>query len=205
MKFLKYISTCLLMLSAAGCWGMQRLALQRPLVLSDMTIEHTKEPFDFGSDDINELIDVKYKDQDRVYKIGYLECSVINIQKPKHIVKKFTDRRLSCKDAKNNKGEVFELCEGCKKVIVIDYITINDHYQQQGLGRSFLGYFLKYVKDAYPQSIIFLMPMQKFAKNETNFHCSKEELQERLVNFYKSFGARYLKFSDVWMYISVKK
>lgn len=199
MKFLKYISLCVLLLGSASCWGMKRVTLTQPLTFSfeDLTIEHKKENLDFG-DDINESIDLKLKKGNMERSIGYIECSVLDIQKPKHIIKKFADRYLGCHNFKNKIKEVCCLCKNCKKIIIIDHIKINDAYQQQGLGRSFLKYFLTYVARAYPESVVFIRPIQSFAKKG---NLSKDELHKKIVDFYKSFEAKHMICSPEWMFI----
>lgn len=206
MNVFKYMSVMVLVLGSASCWGMKRrVALTQPLSFNDMTITHTRNEFAEGYDEVGEFIYVTYKTGDFAYKIGDLGCTWRDIKKPKHIITKFADRYLSSKNYQKNNRDLCALCEGCKKIIMLDHININDQYQQQGLGRSFFGYFLKHVTDTHTESIVFLRPVQKFAKKEGNLHCSNDELQVRLVNFYKSFGARYLNFSDEWMYILIKK
>jgi hypothetical protein len=204
MKFLKYISLFVFILSGVNCLGME---FRENVVIpsfDDMDINHTlKEGTHSG--DFSELVELTYKGEG----IGHIEYTLLHVQDEDDVVRKFIQDRLQHNPHKiYSKGALSDclaVFEQSNYIIVLDHLKIYSAYQKNGLGRLFLDYFLHTLRQNYEETVVCLKPQQNFTKKSYERDCTKEELQQRLVTFYKSFGADYIPTFDTWMYIPLGK
>lgn len=202
MKILKHISLYILLLSGVSCWSMQNK--ETVLSFDDMDINHEDaELFDKETGDFCEEIILTHKET----QIGHLVHWIIHISKEDDILKKFIYEYVvdssQIKDSADQKkvNECLTLFKNCSYIIKIDTLKIYDTYQKNGLGKLFLDYYSDHIQNNYKNAVVCFMPAQSFARQKNGIVYSPEELQERLITFYKRFGAEHLPSFPEWMYI----
>lgn len=150
--------------------------------------------------------------------IGYMDCSFIHVATEEDILKKFIQPYVAHTDDvtkyywQGHIAECLSVFKQCKKIVVIDFFKIYSFYQRNGYGKRFLDYFLNdYCAKNHPEAVVCLEARQEFTLKEGDpllkirLHEQQRILQERLVTFYETFGARKFPVFARWMYISIKK
>lgn len=90
-------------------------------------------------------------------------------------------------------------------IVELESLKVTDIYQKQGLGKDIMRYFLNYVKNTYgTQVIILLEPVPSFDLKGEDVKLLKSDLYQKLIKFYKNFGAQEIPNVDKWLYIDLK-
>lgn len=190
MEIFKYLSLVVGILSM-NCWGMQQ---QAPFSFEDMKIEH-KVSVNGRSEIclIHNGNNVGFIEYDS-YKIPDLDKFIANRCMDKSI-RYMAERAITDEECKAPflKGQTF---------VELYYIKLAGNYQQQGLGKRFMAYFLQYIKDNNIEPVILLKPAQSFAVKDKSI--STYELDKRLRHFYKDFGAVPYRGIYGTLYIDLK-
>lgn len=143
-----------------------------------------------------------YYKGDLIASIGF---PVYKIQPRVDPLSDFIHIKLLMGFSRDARSSLSKLLEGKKHIVELESLKVTDIYQKHGLGKDIMRYFLNYVKNTYgTQVIIFLEPVPSFDLKGEDVKLLKSDLYQKLIKFYKNFGAQEIPNVDKWLYIDLK-